>query len=276
MTILAKSNKTKNMKNVLITGASSGIGLELAKIFAQNGYNLVLVARSFDKLQKLAEELTSNYKVHVHVLPKDLSNQSAAYEVFETVKNLNFDVDILVNNAGFGDLDYFSIEKLEKYEKMISLNVLSTTQLSVLFGEQMKAKRRGIILNVSSIAAYAPLPYFTVYAATKSYILNFTRALSYELKPYGIKVKALCPGPTLTNFIETAEMTNLKNTIFDKKLGAMTAQKVAQITFKKLFSNKGVIIPGVINKLQVATSYILPKCFLSILYGAYLKRMIKK
>lgn len=262
------------MKTALITGASSGIGKELAYLMAQDKVNLILVARSIGKLQEIANEIKTNYNVDVEVVECDLSDPSAAKKLFDLVTNKGLSVDILVNNAGFGDLDKFSVEKLAKYESMLNLNILALTQLTALFGEKMKLQKTGHILNVASTAAFQPLPYFSVYAATKAYVLSFSEALHYELKNFGVNVSALCPGPTATNFAKAADIKT--SAMFEENKGGMSAKKVAQIAYKKLKKRKMTIVTGFLNKLNAYLSPKMPaRCFIPKIMEKQFKKMIK-
>jgi len=261
------------MKNALITGASNGIGKELAYLMAQDKVNLILVARSLNKLQEIAADIKSKFGVEVEVLQFDLSDPQAASKIFEMVTNKGIFVDVLVNNAGFGDLDKFSSKKLSKYEQMINLNIMTLTQLTALFVEKMKEKKSGYILNVASTAAFQPLPYFSVYAATKAYVLSFSEALHFELKKYGVKVSALCPGPTDTGFAQAADIKI--NAMFDEKKMGMSAQKVAQIAYKKMKKGKMTIVTGFLNKLNAYFSPKMPaRCLVPKLMEKEFSKMI--
>lgn len=262
------------MKTALITGASNGIGKELAYLMAQDRINLILVARSKDKLQEIATEIKNKYSVEVEVIQSDLSDPKSVHIIYDMVVSKGINLDILVNNAGFGDLDKFSIEKLKKYENMLNLNILALTQLTALFSEKMKQQKTGHILNVASTAAFQPLPYFSVYAATKAYVLSFSEALHYELKNYGIKVSVLCPGPTDTGFAQAADIKSAA--MFDEKKGGMSAQKVAQIAYRKMKTGKMTIVTGFLNKLNAYLSPKMPaRCFIPKLMEKQFKKMIK-
>ena len=262
------------MKTALITGASNGIGKELAYLMAQDKVNLVLVARSIDKLQEIAAEIKSKFNIEVETIQSDLSDPQAAKKIFDLVTNKGIFVDVLVNNAGFGDLDKFSVAKLSKYENMLNLNILALTQLTALFSEKMKEQKTGHILNVASTAAFQPLPYFSVYAATKAYVLSFSEALHYELMNYGVNVSVLCPGPTDTGFAQAADIKSAA--MFDEKKGGMSAQKVAQIAYKKLKKRKMTIVTGFLNKLNAYFSPKMPaRCFVPKLMEKQFTKMIK-
>ncbi len=194
----------KNTETVLITGASSGLGKDFAQIFAEKGYNLVLVARSEEKLNKIAKDLEEKYKIKATVLVKDLSEADSATKIYFELKNRDINIDVLINNAGFGKIGAFIDEKLSTYTEMLNLNVTTLTEMTALFLPEMIERNKGKILNIASTAAFQSLPNFGVYAATKAYVLNFTEALHYELKDTNIAVTALCPGPTVTGFAKRA------------------------------------------------------------------------
>jgi len=242
------------MNTVLITGASGGIGKEFAYIFAKEKYNLILVARSKDKLDSLAKELKEKYKTEVNVFVSDLSNPESPQKLYEQIKNENITINVLINNAGFGDYGKFIDGDLQKYLWMINLNITALTELTGLFIKDMIQRNEGRILNVASTAAFQPMPNFAVYAATKSYVLNFTEALHYELRNTGIIVSALCPGPTTTGFKDAANIEDSK--LF--KSGVMDAKTVAAIGFKQFMKNKMTIIPGVRNKILAFASNTSP------------------
>lgn len=245
------------MQNVLITGASSGIGLELAKIFAKNNYNLILVARSRDELRKIADSLEMKFQIKVHVIVKDLCEEFSAEEVFNEIKKLSLKIDILINNAGIGNVGLFSSISIEKDMEMIQLNIIALTKLTKLFAEEMIKMKKGKILNVASTGSFTPGPYIAIYYATKAYVLSFSRAISEELKSYNITVSALCPGATKTNFAKRAGRK-------DSTL-ASDPSKIAKIAYKQLLRDKKVIVPGITNKILVK----LPSNLVMRMVGKY-------
>ncbi len=192
-----------NGKNVLITGASSGIGLAMAKDFASRGANLILTARSEDKLMQLAKDL-SNKNIQIHVFIEDISLPDSAQKLFNQVNDAGLEVDVLVNNAGYGRWGNFDECQMEDYENMVHLNVTSLTELSYLFVDQMVKRGSGGIINVASTAAFFPIPYSAVYAATKAYVLSLSEALNFEYSRKGVHVMAVCPGATESKFINVA------------------------------------------------------------------------
>src|SRR3954447_6416423 len=190
-------------ETALITGASSGIGLDLARLFAKDGCDVVLVARSEGKLRELAAELERDCGVTAHVIALDLARPNAAEAL---VQRLPADVDVLVNNAGFGVAGPFVETDLAKELEMIQVNIVALTQLTKLLLPKMVARRRGRVLNVASTAAFQPGPLMAVYYATKAYVLSFSEAIADELRDSGVTVTALCPGPTETGFAAVAGM----------------------------------------------------------------------
>lgn len=242
------------MKTSLITGASGGIGREFAQIFARKGYNLVLVARNESKLEQIAKNFEKNYDIRVTILPLDLSQTNSASKLYSEITNRKIQIDILINNAGFGDYGNFVDSELDKTTSMINLNMTSLTELSLVFIKEMKKRNSGKILNIASTASFQLIPKFAVYAATKSYVLNFTEALHYELKDTNVSVSVLCPGPTATSFEKSANMKNSK--LF--KSGVMKAKTVAKIGYNGLMKNKMTIIPGFKNQVMAILSNMTP------------------
>ncbi len=241
-------------KFALITGASSGIWLALAEIFARDHINLVLVARSGETLRNLAKDLEKKYHILVHTIEKDLSNSHAAWEVFEYTQSKKIQIEYLVNNAGFGDYGDFSESDPEKNNQMIALNIGNLTSLTRFYSEQMKNNTSGKILNIASTAAFQPGPYMAVYFATKSYVLSFSLALSAELAPYNITVTTLCPGPTASNFQSNADAGWVA--LFAGKLP--TSEAVAEFGYKKMKQWKKVAIHGIMNTIKAISVKFLP------------------
>jgi uncharacterized protein len=227
-------------KTALITGASGGIGLELARIHASKGDNLVLVARSGDKLAEIKTELESKYHVSVRFLVCDLSVRYSPKKVFDEVSHHNIAIDYLINNAGFGDFGLFLECDWDKQESMINLNITALTHLTKLFLPGMVERGGGKIMNVASLAAFTPGPTMSVYFATKAFVLSFSQALNNELKDKGITVTALCPGSTESKFHEVA----LGDPKLVKERKMMSAGEVAEIGYQAMVKGKPVVIPG--------------------------------
>ncbi|MGB7444804.1 MAG: SDR family oxidoreductase, partial [Coleofasciculaceae cyanobacterium] len=233
-------------KTALITGASSGIGYELAKLFARDRYNLVLVARSEQKLVQLAEVFQDKFGIAVKVIAKDLSRPEAPEEIWAELKRESITVDVLINNAGFANYGFFAEIDTGSELKMMQLNMMALTHLSKLFLPDMLQQGYGKILNVASTAAFQPGPLMAVYYATKAYVLSLSESLANELQNSGVTVTALCPGPTESGFQARANMEESK-LVSGQQI--MDAQTVAQIGYRSLMSNKTVVIPGLKNKL---------------------------
>jgi short-subunit dehydrogenase len=242
-------------KTVLITGASEGIGLEFAKLFAKEKYNLVITARNETKLNELATEIKNQNNVNVKVLVKDLSKQNAGQEIFNELKSKNIDIDILINNAGVGVFDNYWNVKLQDEINMLQVNIMALTELTILFAKDMVNRGGGKILNVASTAAFQPGPTMPGYYASKAFVLRYSQAINYEIRNKGVQVSTLCPGPTITEFQTRAKM---KETNMFKRSFAMTAEEVALIGYKKLMKGRSVIITGGINWLAAMASRIAP------------------
>jgi len=245
------------MKDIaLITGASGGIGREMAFIAAAEGHNIALVARSKDELQKTAEELKSRFDIETNVVVADLSVPGKAEEVYKKITK-NYRVDTLINNAGFGDLCLLHEANLEKLQAMIDLNVRALTTLSQIAAVDMAARKSGAIMNVASTAGFFPGPNMAVYYATKNYVLAFSEALHQELKPMGVKVTALCPGPTQSQFSQNADIKN--KAMFSQESKLPTAEEVARFGWRKLKSNSAVAVHGFKNKVATQLPRFLPR-----------------
>lgn len=240
-------------KLALITGASSGIGKELAIIHARHGGDLIIVARREDKLVELKKMLEDKYQVMVKVIVKDLSQDNSASEIYDEVNALNLEVDYLINNAGFGGQGYFYEREWEKDLSMINVNILALTTLTRLFLPDMVKRNSGKILNTSSTAALTPGPLQAVYFATKAYVTSFSNALSEELADTNITVTALMPGATDSGFASRSGMD--KTALFKK---TVTAESVANDGYQAMLNGKMDIITG-INPIVVKLMGIVPK-----------------
>ncbi len=245
---------TPSKKTALITGASGGIGLELSRLFARDGYNLILVARSAEKLQTLARELEQAHGITVTVLPADLSQPGAAQEIYNQVRAKGIRVNALVNNAGFGILDTLATARLEDSLEMIQLNVTSLTVLTQLFLPDMIKQRSGQIMNVGSTGSFSPVPAMAVYAAAKAYVLSFSEAIAEELRGTGVTVTALCPGVTITGFQSRSGVGGSRMVA----MGSMTAEQVAITGYRALKRGQPVIVPGFLNSLMIFFTHLMP------------------
>ncbi len=242
-------------QTALITGASSGIGYALAEIFAEKGHNLILVARRETNLITLATRLKKENGIEAYVIPCDLSKPDASKSLYLEIKGLELTVDLLVNNAGFGDFGEFHELDWQKQADMIQVNITALTQLCHLFLPEMKKNEYGRILNIASSGAFAPLPFMSVYGATKAYVLSFSEALAEEVKPLNITVTALCPGATETEFAETAQAE--KSGFFKRKMP--TPHQVAQYGYDKMMAGQTVAVHGLSNKILVTLMRLMPR-----------------
>lgn len=243
-----------NSKTALITGASSGIGYELAKLFAQDGFNLVIVSRDQKMLNQVAEELKNLGAPTVTVIAKDLSKPGAPAEVYERTEELGINVNILVNDAGVGEHGFFAETDIERDLEIIQLNIVALVHLTKIYLRDMLANRNGQILQLASIAAYQPTPLLSVYSATKAFVLSFTDSLINELKDTSVTVTALIPGATDTDFFYKA---NAENTKAAQNNPADPAD-VARAGYEGLMKGKHHAVPGAGVKAQVVLSNILP------------------
>ena len=248
-------NNPHFMKTVLITGASNGIGKEIALLFAEKKYRPILVARRLPFLKDVAEDIKENYFIDPVIIPLDLSKADSAEKLVNTLEKENIHIDILVNNAGFGDFSSFHQEDIVRIENMMNLNMLTLTKLCRLLAPSMVEKGFGHILNIASTAAFQPVPNFAVYAATKAYVLNFSEALSHELKPLGVFVTTVCPGATQSEFQEKALMHN-SDKIF---VNAPMSFEVAEFAFEAMMKRKTVAIYGSRNIFMTFMQRFTPR-----------------
>jgi uncharacterized protein len=242
-------------ETILITGASSGIGLELAKCFAADGCRLILVARNTEALETLATELRRKNKTEAIVLPADLSRPETPKRIFEDLRASKIAVDVLVNNAGFGATGAFAEISLPRQLEMIQVNVTALAELTGLFLPGMIERKCGGILNVGSVAGFMPGPGMTVYYATKAFVLSFSEALAEELAGTQLKVSVLCPGPTESNFGNVARGQKVRRL----KTSKMSAEAVARLGHRAFRKGKITAITGIQNHLFIFISRILPR-----------------
>lgn len=240
----------------LVTGASSGIGLELARLFAADGYDVVLVARRQEQLDTLANDLTARHGVRCEAIAADLGAPDAATNLVRLLEQRSLAIDILVNNAGSGALGPFARMDVDRARSMIQLNVTALTELTRLLVPGMVTLGRGRILNVASTAAFAPGPFMAVYYATKAYVVSFSEALGEELRGSGVTVTVLCPGPTRTEFQEMAGMDNAR--LF-KSFVVMDAAPVARAGYRGMMAGKRMVVPGIMNRVLPAVIRFSPR-----------------
>lgn len=229
------------MQNVLITGGTGGIGYALARIFAQNGYHIILVSSNLKRLKAAKQKLNREFMAEVSVCQQDLSQLGGAELLYQKVKAANISIDVLVNNAGYGTLGPTEQIPLQNDQNMLILNTINLVALCKLFLPDMYQRGAGKILNVSSTGAFQPGPYTSTYFASKAFVLSYSRAIRFEAKKRGVSICTLCPGATKTEFF-TKE--GVKTPIY-----AMSAQVVAKKAYQQLMHNKAVVIPGLRNKL---------------------------
>lgn len=236
-------------KTVLVTGASSGIGEEFAKQYASKGYNLVLVARSREKLLKLSDLLTTKHHIHVHIIVLDLSKEFSVNDIFSYLEQEKIEIDILVNNAGYATNGRLTNIDFKHQHEQIMLNSVTVMDMCYQFikDKLSKNKNEGTIINIASTAAFHPIPYMSIYAATKAFVLSFTEALNKEYRQYGFDIIAVCPGATDTNFFNNGGVS------FGNK---RTPYDVVQTAFEGLKKKKISVIDG---KQNIFSSVLLPK-----------------
>jgi hypothetical protein len=243
-------------KWALVTGASAGIGEALAEELAQGGTNIVLTARRKDRLDALARRLAATYKIQTQVFPADLADPAASERIFAFTRDKGIEIDLLINNAGFGKYREFHSVAKERLLEMVQVNCAAVVHLTHLFVQGMVAWRRGDILILASTASFQAVPYISTYAATKAFDLLFAEGLAEELKPYGIRVCALCPGSTESEFHVVAGQ--------DKFIHREeTAQKVARTGLKALAAGKSYVISGIGNYLGAHGERLVPRRFVT-------------
>ena len=248
-------NATPSIETALITGASSGIGLELARLFAADHYRLVLVARNRAALQQIGEELQARHGIEVRISPKDLAHPSSPIELYQELQETGIAVDVLVNNAGFGGSGPFLQTDWHHEAEMIQVNIVALTHLTKLFLPQIHA-RRGKVLNVGSVAAFLPGPYTAIYYASKAYVLHFSEGLAEELSGSGVTVTCLSPGPVETGFQKRAHSGG------SSRANAplyMDVQEVARAGYEGLKQGKRIVIPGWKNRLLTEALRLVPR-----------------
>ncbi|HEY9771799.1 MAG TPA: SDR family oxidoreductase [Coleofasciculaceae cyanobacterium] len=260
------------MKTALITGASSGIGEKFARELASRKIDLVLVARSQDKLEQLATELSNTYQVKTEVIVKDLTEATARKEVFDAVQAKGLSIDLLINNAGFGDYGAFSDRSLSKQMNMVQLNIATVVEMTGLFLPLMQQRSSGAIINLSSIAGFQPIPYMSVYAASKAFTLNFSEALWAENKDRGVKILAVCPGPTESNFYDRADFPD--SAIVLNSMTMASAAKIVRDALKALDKGQSTLVTGgFYNHLIVNLPRLIPRDLLVNVVGKQFKNI---
>ena len=244
------------MATVLITGASGGIGLELAKIFAKDGYDIVLTARSENRLLEIQKELNEQYGIRSYVFSCDLAEKDAALVVHEFTRSKGLRIDVLVNNAGFGDCADFAESDWQKQYDMVRLNIIALMQLTRVYLPEMKERRSGRILNIASVASFCAGPGMSVYYASKAFVRSFSEAVAEEVREYGVTVTALCPGPVRTGFEKAA---NLEGSKMFTLLHAADAHKVALCGYRALMKGRTLKYYGLSAKAMSLAVRAFPR-----------------
>jgi uncharacterized protein len=258
------------MPTALITGASAGIGATFAQELASRQTDLVLVARSADKLQQLAAQIQARYQIQVHVFAYDLTAPDATTAIYNAVMEKGLTIDLLVNNAGFGDYGDFAERDGDRQIKMVQLNILALVDLTHKFLSGMRQRHSGGIINLASTAAFQPIPYFAVYAASKAFVLSFSEALWAENRQYGVRILAVCPGPTETKFFKEADFpTTFSETIAKNYT---SPQQVVREALQGLEKNRASLVPGFTNKVSANAYRFLPRQGLVSLVGKIFKQ----
>lgn len=242
-------------KTALVTGASSGLGVDFATILAERGCNVVLVARREERLRKLADELAQRHGVQAHVIAMDLAPLGAAADLYNRLRALNLTVDVLINNAGFGVYGPFTEIAWEREQEMLLLDIVTLVHLSKLFVRDMVGRNFGYVLQVSSIGAYQPSPTYATYSAAKAFVLSFGEALSYELRGTNVKVSVLSPGVTATEFLDVAGQ---RRTLY-QRLSMMASRPVAEIGIDAMLRGKPSKVAGVMNALTAWSLRFVPR-----------------
>jgi len=256
----------------LVTGASSGIGNEFARLLAKKKYNLIITARREDRLISLQQELVSQHDIKIEVIPHDLSLPGSAKELFDKIQQKNLSVSLLINNAGFGMYGEFLDDDFDRLSSMMQLNVVSLTQLAHLFGAKMAEQKSGSILFVSSIGGFQPCPYFAVYSATKSFVLNLGEALYHEFKKRGVHVCTLYPGGTKSEFFDILGKWPSHHHLFS----LMPSSRVAEIGIDAVLKKKSSVVIGWDNKLNAFLLKMMPRKWAAAIIGFFSKKIFEE
>lgn len=259
------------MKATLITGASSGIGEAFARRLAAEGHNLVLVARREERLIQICDQLMVDNDITAHYVAIDLNDYQADLRLFKETNHHKIEVDWLINNAGFGSMGDFSELDVERELEMISLNVMALVALTHRYLKQMRERKSGTIINVSSTASFQPIPFMATYAATKAFVTSFTEAIAEENRPHGIRVMALCPGATETNFFAASD---IKDPV--KIKGTQTAEEVVEAALNGLKKGKQKVISGILNSLVAHAATLAPSSLVTKQIANTLRPKVEK
>lgn len=258
------------MTTALITGASSGIGEAFARKLAAKKYNLVLVARSETKLRELCDELMLKHKITAHYVTLDLTEFEADKKLFEETTRKGFEIDWLINNAGFGSFGEFADLNLDTEINMIELNITALVALTHRYLQPMRERKNGVIINVSSTASFQPVPFMTTYAATKAFVTSFSIGLWEENRAYGVRIMAICPGTTETDFFRTAKMKPVKIR------GMQTPDEVVETALRGIESNRSHVVSGWTNYISSVFGAIAEKSLSARLVGKILRKRVEE
>lgn len=258
------------MKFTLITGASSGIGEAFARRLAREKHNLVLVARSETKLHELCDELMLQHGIIAHYVALDLTEYESDKKLFEETQKHGYEIEWLINNAGFGSMGDFAELDLERELEMISLNIMALVALTHRYLAIMRARKSGVVINVSSTASFQAIPYMATYAATKAFVTSFSEAIAEECRPFNITVTALCPGPTETNFFAEA------NAVPFSAKGLQTPEEVVEKALKGVRAGKPLVVSGLANYIGSVLGTIAPDSLVTRAIGTYLRPKLKE
>lgn len=262
----------KPKKTALITGASNGLGYDIASVFAENGYNVILVARNKQKLLDLANQARQMFGVSAHVIAKDLARPGSPAEIFRDLQSKNIPIDVLVNNAGFGLLGPFGYSRAGEQIDMLDVNIMAPVRLTALFLPPMLLRGNGRILNIASTAGFQPGPFMAGYYASKSFVVSFSVGLAEELKNRGVTVSVLCPGPMATGFRARA---GVKQPALMASLADMDSRVVAQSGFEGLMAGNVIIVPGMLNRLGTIAARIVPMTLAARVVGTVQKKRME-
>jgi short-subunit dehydrogenase len=240
------------MKTVLITGASSGIGYETALVYAARGYQPILLARREEKLKNLQEKIEQSYNIEAVIITMDLSQPDSADKLMGVIDKQNLKIDVFINNAGFGLFGAFIEHDTQELEQMLILNMVTLTKLTQFIGSKMVVQGGGKIVNIASTAAYQPVPKLAAYSATKSYVMNFSEAIAYELKDNNVQVTVICPGATQSEFAQVAGFKEGENSF-------PTSKELAHFIYDKVTKGKTNAIHGIKNNLLAFSNRFVPR-----------------
>lgn len=259
------------MKVTLITGASSGIGEAFARRLADEGHNLVLIARGEEKLHELCDELMLKHKITAHYIAADLIKEDAVAMVHDETQKRGFEIDWLINNAGFGSMGDFAQLDGENELNIIRLNVLALVSLTHRYVAGMRERKSGTVVNVSSTAGFQPIPFFATYAATKAFVTSFTEAIAEENRPFGIRILALCPGTTRTNFFAASKIDDPVQI-----KGLQTPEQVVETALKALKSGRSKVVSGWVNYLGALAGCYVPNALTARVMAKALRSRYQK